>query len=478
MSPGAKAQRRRQPLTSAIGSGRDRAPESALVPPALSGPCAGCRLCKACATIIMHIPGNMARSAVRMIRLIEASRYRCLRRIKRRLEPFQILVGPNASGKSTFLDVIAFLRDFVHDGPMQAIRLRSPSLTNLLWMGEGQRFELAVELPIPPERRSRLPQNGYARARYEAAVGLDDKDELSILGEALWLKPEDANEAPLPLLFPSMDEPPEPVMLPEGRKSPKGWKKIVSKSASGIDYFFSETSGWNNPFRLGPQRSALANLPEDEERFPVAVWVKRVLMEGVQRLVLNSEAMRRPAPPASPREFQPDGSNLPWAIEALAPQAYEDWLAHIRTALPDVKTIETFERPEDKYRYLQIVYANGLKAPSWTVSDGTLRLLALTLLAYIESPERIYLIEEPENGIHPQAVETVFQSLSSAYDRQILCASHSPVLLSLAEPQQILCFGRNADGATDIVSGDRHPNLADWRRGADLGTLFATGVLG
>jgi predicted ATP-dependent endonuclease of OLD family len=100
------------------------------------------------------------------------------------------------------------------------------------------------------------------------------------------------------------------------------------------------------------------------------------------------------------------------------------------------------------------------------------------LVAYLGQPGRIYLIEEPENGIHPRAIETVFQSLSSAYDSQILCATHSPVILSLADPKQILCFARTPTGATDIVSGSDHPNLRDWQRGTDLGTLFATGVLG
>jgi predicted ATPase len=250
---------------------------------------------------------------------------------------------------------------------------------------------------------------------------------------------------------------------------------------SGNDYFFAETTGWQNPFRLGPRRSALANLPEDEERFPVATWVKRLLMEGVQKLALNSEAMRRAQPPGSPLDFQPDGSNLPWAVEGLRQrdgERFRRWVAHVRTALPDLVDIHTVEREDDRHRYLRIEYASGLKAPSWTVSDGTLRLLALTLIAYLDGPPRVYLIEEPENGIHPQAVETVFQSLSSAYGSQILCATHSPVVLSLAEPEQILCFARTDEGATDVVSGREHPNLREWKRTADLGTLFAAGVLG
>jgi predicted ATPase len=416
-----------------------------------------------------------------MIRCIEALRYQCLLDIRREIGPFQILVGPNASGKSTFLDVLRLIGDLLEHG-LAAIRERSPNLANLIWMEQGTRFDVAVELNIPEDRRSRL-QNGFAHARYEVAVGLDPKGELAILGENLWLKPIDPDPQPeQPMLFPNPPAPREAIVLPEGRRSPLGWKKVVTKKPeSGNDYFFAETTGWNNPFRLGPQRLALANLPEDEERFPVAIWVKRVLMEGMQHLVLNSEAMRRPAPPGSPTEFQPDGSNLPWAVEAFSkknPREFERWIAHVRTALPDLQTIETVEREEDKHRYLRIIYETGLKAPSWTVSDGTLRLLALTLVAYLEEPGRIYLIEEPENGIHPRAVETVFQSLSSAYEAQILCASHSPVILSLAAPDQLLCFARTREGATDIVRGSEHPNLRGWKQEIDLGTLFASGVLG
>lgn len=57
--------------------------------------------------------------------------------------------------------------------------------------------------------------------------------------------------------------------------------------------------------------------------------------------------------------------------------------------------------------------------------------------AYIPGLEGAYLIEEPENGIHPRAVETVLQSLSSVYNAQVLLATHSPVILSLAQPEQL-----------------------------------------
>lgn len=249
---------------------------------------------------------------------------------------------------------------------------------------------------------------------------------------------------------------------------------------SGNDYFRSETSDWNNLFRLGPRRSALANLPEDEEKFPSAIWFRRLLLEGVQRLTLNSKMLRQPSPPASPRRFLPDGSNLPWVVKNMedkAPDRLQEWIRHVRTALPDLRGIRTVEREEDRHRYIVLDYETDLHACSWQVSDGTLRMLALTVLAYIPDLGGVYLVEEPENGIHPRAVETVFQSLSSVYGAQVLLATHSPVLLSLAAPDQVLCFARY-EGATDIVRGSEHPRLSEWRGETDLGTLFASGVLG
>jgi hypothetical protein len=268
------------------------------------------------------------------------------------------------------------------------------------------------------------------------------------------------------------------VVRPPGSKTPSGWRKVVTKAGgAGNDYFFAETSGWNNPFRLGPEKSALANLPEDEERFPVATWFKRLLMENVQRIVLSGEAMRGPSPPGLPITLQPDGSNLPWIVNALDEGTRQEWVAHLRTSLPDLQAIGTIERPEDRHRYLVLKYGDGLEVPSWLVSDGTLRLLALTLLAYIPGLTGIYLIEEPENGIHPRAIETVFEALSQVYEAQILCATHSPLLVGRASLDNLLCFARSHGFATAIVRGCEHPRLKEWRGEVDLGTYFASGVL-
>ena len=44
-------------------------------------------------------------------------------------------------------------------------------------------------------------------------------------------------------------------------------------------------------------------------------------------------------------------------------------------------------------------------------------------------------------------------TLSSVYDAQILLATHSPVILSVADLKTVLCFAKSEHGATDIVRG-------------------------
>jgi predicted ATPase len=423
-----------------------------------------------------------------MIRRIQALNYRCLQYITQDLENFQVLVGPNASGKKTFLDVITFLGDLVTGGLEKAVEERTQNFRDLVWQRSGGRFELTIELAIPDEQRDALKGSSYNVVAYEVAIGLEKaSDEPAILAEKVSLKTDDDSEEKLAnvqlSLFPTERTAPTTIHNPP---KVKNIKTVINKVRGGNDNFYSEVyhakgKSWAPSFRLGPKRSALGNLPADEAKFPVSTWLKGLMTEGIQRIILNSLLMRKASPPGQGWRFKPDGSNLPWVIESLknsAPDNFTEWVAHLQTALPDIRDIRSVERQDDKHRYLTIEYTGTLEVPSWMASDGTLRLLALTLPAYLPDFTGVYLVEEPENGIHPRAVELVFQSLASVYSAQILMTTHSPVILSVAESSQVLCFAKTDNGAVDIVRGTDHPALRNWKGETNLGALFAGGVLG
>jgi len=144
-------------------------------------------------------------------------------------------------------------------------------------------------------------------------------------------------------------------------------------------------------------------------------------------------------------------------------------------------SVRSLRVDEDDIRELltvQLTEASGLTLPARSLSEGTLRFLALCVLLEDSSVSGLLCMEEPENGIHPRAVETMYQSLSNVYGAQVLLATHSPIVLSMVEPSHLLCFSKDEEGATKIVSGDDHPALKAWRHETSLSTLFAAGVLG
>ena len=168
-----------------------------------------------------------------MIHKVEALNYRCFNYVGQRLNRFQVLVGPNSSGKTSFLDLIAFLGDLVRKGVDGAIKQRTRDLHDLVWGREGGRFELALEVSIPQEILNCLPDQDFRACRYEVVIASNpESDEAAILSEkALVLLPTD---------------------VPRDN-----------------DHFYDETGHrWDHAFKLGSKKSALGNLPEDEGRFP------------------------------------------------------------------------------------------------------------------------------------------------------------------------------------------------------------------
>ena len=419
-----------------------------------------------------------------MITLIEALNYRCLQYVQRPLKPFHVLVGPNASGKTTFLDGLGFLSDLVSEGLEVALSERTSNPEELLFRRKGDRLELAIEARIPDMLRELTAKPDLDTVRYEVAIGFDEtQHQFELKAETLLLKKAKDLKPPQRSLFPISPVLPDSLL---SKVRQRDNKIVLNKVPGGNDNFYSETydrsgKGWAPSIKLGPQRSALGHLLIDENSFPVAIWFQKYLTSGVQKFILNSLAIKRPSPPNRAAGFLPDGSNLPWVVARLRQENQERhraWIAHLRTALPDLVDIATSVREDDRHCYMIYEYEDGLKLPSWLVSDGTLRLTALTLPAYLSDLQGIYLIEEPENGIHPRAVATAYDSLSSMYEAQVLLATHSPVVLSTASLGDVLCFAKNDNGSTDIVLGSEHPLLQQWQGEVDLGTLLASGVLG
>jgi hypothetical protein len=355
------------------------------------------------------------------------------------------------------MDALAFVRTLTAEYLTTAISERTENFHDLVWGREGNHFSLSMEATAPGEGAFREDGGPAQFACYEVTVRADVAKEVVQIEK-------------------------EKVVV--HRAGATGELLAAARGCTESTYFYeSKTPQPAMKFPIEPIYSVLDRAPIAPDNFPEVGWLRDALRRdgsGVCPVELRSEDLRAPSPPFKGTVKSLTGSHLARFVAELgdkSPEAFKDWIKHLQTCLPELEAIRTVLRPEDRHRYLMVRFRNGIEVPSWMLSDGELRLLALTILAYMPDTRRIYLIEEPENGLHPTAVEAVYQSLSSVYGGQVLVATHSPILLSLARPDELLCFAKTAEGSK-IVRGDEHPVLKEWKGEVNISDLFAAGVLG
>jgi predicted ATPase len=157
---------------------------------------------------------------------------------------------------------------------------------------------------------------------------------------------------------------------------------------------------------------------------------------------------------------------------------FDRWQRMVRLALPGLDHIEAVVREDDKHAYLRLYFRNAATVPASGLSDGSLSILAWTILPFLAATPALLTCEQPEDGVHPKGIEVVVESLRSIRGSQVFVSTHSPLVLAQCQPSQVICMSLADNGAAIATRGDEHPALQDWKESLDLGTLFASGVLG
>lgn len=113
-----------------------------------------------------------------MFTRVEARRFRSLKAVEHDIGAFRALVGPNGSGKTTFLDVVAFLGDLMRNrgDVRETVFDRSFNYQKLLWLEQGADFQLAVEAQIPDGVRASMAEDKqrFSHVRYQVQIGFEE----------------------------------------------------------------------------------------------------------------------------------------------------------------------------------------------------------------------------------------------------------------------------------------------------------------
>ncbi|MDD3136516.1 MAG: AAA family ATPase [Methanoregula sp.] len=176
-----------------------------------------------------------------------------------------------------------------------------------------------------------------------------------------------------------------------------------------------------------------------------------------------------------------DASNLAailYLLKKTALPQYEKIRNTIRLVAPffdDFIVRPTPDNPE----YIRLEWREtGCDLPLYAhqLSDGTLRFICLaTLLLQPETPSLI-LIDEPELGLHPSAINLLGDLIRYASSRsQLIITTQSERLLDCFNPDEILIVDR-VDGHTTIFRPDL-VELGHWLNEYTLGNLWAMNIL-
>ncbi|MBD5384947.1 AAA family ATPase [bacterium] len=111
------------------------------------------------------------------------------------------------------------------------------------------------------------------------------------------------------------------------------------------------------------------------------------------------------------------------------------------------------------------------------LSDGTLRFIALTVLFLQPEPPKVIVIDEPELGLHPVAIEKLSGLIKSAANRgtQVIVATQNAELISNFEPENILTVDQR-DGESVIKRLDAG-ELGHWLNDYTLGDLWKQRIM-
>jgi predicted ATPase len=177
-----------------------------------------------------------------------------------------------------------------------------------------------------------------------------------------------------------------------------------------------------------------------------------------------------------------DGQNLSCMIKLIYdkyPDYYRMIVDTIRTIVPDFHDFVI--RHNSEFLSLEWFNKNNVDIP-WKahyLSDGSLRFIALAVLLLMPSElqPQVIIIDEPEIGLHPTALNVLSGLIKRAsLERQVIISTQSATLLSQFEPDDVIVVDKK-DKYSEFKRLSNH-DLAKWLESYTLGELWESNVIG
>lgn len=366
-----------------------------------------------------------------MINTFRVQNYKALRDVTLKLTPIHLLIGPNDSGKTSLLEAVAAL-----------CRSANSSLETA-FPGRWDGRDLVTERqPMPPVSFD-CAIDSPRRAEYHLSVAFPKNGRNVLL---------DHEEAQFP-------EQMYQYSFPENNYS-RSFVQMVSES--GQEAFNHVRSVKTGVFNAGDYVEAFKCVYN--------------AIHGVELYRWNARLLATPTAldPKAGFRMQASGFGLARVLDAILSYDRDLFMKleqRFKEFFPDVSAIrlrstDAYSTPssldelvpklnESPGKEIAVQFnSSSADLPASQLSEGM--LLILGYLAVMNSPEppRVLLIEEPENGLHPDRLKDVIsmlrQLINSQNHTQVILTSHSPYIVSLFQPEEVTLCRKNAEGYVEV----------------------------
>ena len=397
-----------------------------------------------------------------------------------RFGPFTCIAGENGVGKSNIFDALQFLSNLCDYQISEAIsylrgkdgsRVQYSSVNDIFQRLENQvnsKLSISAEMLIQRDGEDDLGQPAQATynfLKYTIELKLiktdDGQDKVILTKEEL--KPIKKGDAWKNLLFDHHYKWRNSVI--QGKRNVPYISTIEENNEKFINlHQDGGSSGKPRPFNATSLPRTVLSTARYASETPTALLAKRE-MQSWKFLQLEPSALRQPS---DLEKFSmnikvgSDGSNLPASVYKLSKspiiiENYGDILGlntelayKLSQLVGNVKEVRVDKDEKRQILTLEVLTKDGITFPARSLSDGTLRFLALSIIDMDPNETGLVCLEEPENGIHPERIPAMIDLLNripvdptrKEYDgrplRQIIINTHSPGVVSEVQDQALI----------------------------------------
>jgi predicted ATPase len=414
-----------------------------------------------------------------MLTRLQISGFKNLVDVDVRFGPFTCVAGANGVGKSNLFDAVQFL-SLLADRPLieAALGVRGgrtagvQSLFHRVGRHTDASMSFTAEMIVPREGQDDYGQEARATSTfleyhlklgYRADGGHGSVGALEILEERLGYIAK--GKAHAHLLFPH---------------SAKDWRSsVVDSSRSGPPFISTADVRGERMIQMHqdggsrgqPLKYAAARLPRtvlsgsNAAESPTALLARRE-MQSWRLLQLEPSALRRPDPFTAPTRLGADGSHLAATLYRLAHQGvgltaggaegvdservYTEVANRLAELYEDVQELWVDRDEKRELLTIHVLSRDRTDYPAPSLSDGSLRFLALAVLELDAEDRGLLCLEEPENGVQPERLPAMLRLLQDittdvrepvADDnplRQVIVNTHSPAVVQQVPEDSLL----------------------------------------